>query len=247
MKTHLIWFCVSIAMLIVGMQFGKKEVQIIEHPAEIVKPKEAFVERPIERIKEVAKESAPVAEPKTATPLINKRHSAAEKAKLHQRYDPFLTQFGLTPAQMDRFVDLKLAIYEAQDDLQAAVAENSVPGGAAGVQAMRNQLTKPMWDEIRQLLGSDGYKAYGDYEQMSGFRPTVSSVFESAEIPISDQQLDQVTRLVIKNTGSYRSKPTDISSHFQTDWNAVARDAESILAPAQLAIIREEAARKPLR
>jgi hypothetical protein len=112
------------------------------------------------------------------------------------RYDPFLARFGLTSAQMDRFVELKLAIYEAQDDLQASVAQNGLPGDSASVEALRRELTKPMWDEIRELLGSEGYSAYGDYELISAIRPTIAGLFQRAGISISDEATDQIARLV---------------------------------------------------
>ena len=243
MKTNITWFCISVAALIIGMQLAKKEVRIIEKPVEIVKTKEVFVDRPVERVKEVPKEGEKIVAQKLSSPPVDKRNSVVERARLHQRYDPFLTQLGLTLAQMDRFVELKLAIYEAQDDLQAAVEQNGVRGGTAEVEAMRTQLTKPMWDEIRQLFGSDGFKDYGDYERTSAVRPTVDGLFRAAGVSVSDQQADQVTRLVIKNTEIYRAKATDISSRARIDWSAIAREAESVLTPVQVEAIKAKAAR----
>ena len=176
--------------------------------------------------------------------LTASRATPADRSKLHQRYDPFLMKFGLSEEQRARFVELKLAIYEAQSDLQQAVENNEVPGSSGGVAALRTQLTKPMWDEIIGLLGSDGYKAYGDYELMSGFRPTAVGLFQESGVPMSDEQMDQITRLIIKNKQTFRAKPTDISSRLQIDWNGVARDAENILTPAQLVIIRAKATEK---
>ena len=248
MKTHIIWFCITVAALIVGTQFARKEVRIVEKPAEITTTKEVFVEKPVKVIKKVPKGAEGiVVDRKTTPPAIASRASPAERQKLHQRYDPFLIQLGLTPAQMDRFVELKLAIYEAQNDLQAAVEQNGVQGGTAGVEALRSNLTKPMWDEIRELLGTEGVKAYADYEHTSAVRPTVVGLFQGSGVAVSDEQTDQVTRLVIKHTQTYRVKPTDISSRRQIDWNAVAREAESILTSAQIDVIRAKAAREPRR
>jgi hypothetical protein len=187
--------------------------------------------------------------PPPALPVENKTPqaprsiaSAAERQKLHMRYDPFLARFGLTSAQMDRFVELKLAIYEAQDDLQASVAQNGLPGDSASVEALRRELTKPMWDEIRELLGSEGYSAYGDYELISAIRPTITGLFQSSGISISDEAKDQIARLVHKHRRLYRAKPTDISSQSQIDWAGVAQDAETILTPSQIEVLRARAA-----
>ena len=240
MKIHLAWFCVSIAALLIGTQFAKKEVRIVEKPVEIVKAREVFIERPATHARELEKATPAIRTP-ASTP-INKRDSVTEKAKLHRRYDPFLKKIGLTAEQMDRFVELKLATYDVQDDLQAAVEQNNVPGDAASVKAMRSQLTMPMWDEIRQLLGEDGFKAYRDYEGTSAVRPTVDAVFRSAGVSMSEQEADQVARLVMKNTESYREKPTDISSRMRINWNAVAHEAHSFLTPAQVDAIKRWAA-----
>jgi hypothetical protein len=53
MKTHLIWFCVCVAALLVGTQFAKKEIQVVEKPVEVIKEVPKVVERIVERRVEV--------------------------------------------------------------------------------------------------------------------------------------------------------------------------------------------------
>jgi RNA polymerase sigma factor (sigma-70 family) len=167
--------------------------------------------------------------------------TSAERSKLHERYDPFLVRFGLTAEQRDRFVELKLLIAETQKDLQAAVEESGAQGGTAGVEALRSQATKSMWDEINQLLGPAGTEAYRDYEQTSAFRSTLVDRFTRAGVSISDEQMDQVAHWLIQTKQTYREKPTDMSLRYRLDWGAVARNAEGILTPAQVAVIRAQA------
>jgi RNA polymerase sigma factor (sigma-70 family) len=192
---------------------------------------------------------APVQKAESATPPAAPASSAPaaanvppeERAKLHERYDPFLIRFGLTAEQRDRFVELKLEIAEAQHDLQVAVEENGALGNSRDVEALREQATKPMWDEIHQLLGPEGSETYLDYERTSAYRPAIVEIFKAARVEISDDQTDQVTRLVLQAMETYHEKPTDISSHVRIDWNAVAHNAENMLTPAQLAVIRARA------
>jgi hypothetical protein len=162
------------------------------------------------------------------------------KDRMHERYDPFLTRVGLTPTQKERFVELKLAIYDAQKDLQVAVEQNSVEGGSQGVEALRSKLTKPMWDEIRELLG-EHYKDYGKFEESSAFRPTVVGLFRAANLPLTEPEIEQVTQLLINNRQTFRAKPTDISSQVRIDWLAVARDAQSLLTAEQVAVLQAKA------
>lgn len=90
-------------------------------------------------------------------PAVDPAAKEQEKAKLHRRYDPFLQKWGVPRAHADRFVELKMAIAEAQEDLQGAVRQARAQGGTADVEAMRGKLVTAMWDEIRQILGKEGY------------------------------------------------------------------------------------------
>jgi len=197
--------------------------------------------------KQVPKDAEKIVVRELPSSPIPTHSTAQQRAKLHQRYDSFLVKVGLTPAQMDRFVELKLTIFDVQDDLQRAVEKNGAQGGTAGVEALRSEATGPMWNEIRQLLGTDGFNAYRDYEERSAYSPMVSGLFQASSVSLSDQQLDQITGLIIKHQQTFRAKPTDISTRTQIDWNAVATDAENILTPTQLDVIRAKALEGPSR
>jgi hypothetical protein len=68
MKTHIIWFFVCAAALLVGTQFAKKEIQVVEKPVEVVKTREVIVEKPVEVIKEVPKEVEKIVERRVEVP-----------------------------------------------------------------------------------------------------------------------------------------------------------------------------------
>jgi hypothetical protein len=53
MKTHTIWAFVSIIALILGTQFSKNEIRVVEKPVEIIKEVPAEVEKIVERRVEV--------------------------------------------------------------------------------------------------------------------------------------------------------------------------------------------------
>ncbi|HVT80830.1 MAG TPA: hypothetical protein VHM90_09245 [Phycisphaerae bacterium] len=180
--------------------------------------------------------SAPLSPSSLRPPAANV--TPAERAQLHERYDPFLARFGLTAEQRDRFVELKLEIAEAQHDLQVAVEENGASGQTSDVEALRVQATKPMWNEINQLLGPEGRAAYLEYEMTSAYRPAVTEIFREAGVPVSEQEKDQITRLVLQTLVTYHEKPTDISTHVRIDWSAVAHGAAGVLTPAQIAVLQ---------
>ncbi|MBI5770475.1 MAG: sigma-70 family RNA polymerase sigma factor [Verrucomicrobia bacterium] len=171
----------------------------------------------------------------------------AQRDKLRRRYDPFLRQHGISPAQADRFVELKIAIYEAQDDLQESMRRFGAQGGTKEIEAIRNKLVGPMWEEIRSILGPEAYKAYGDYERTSAFRfgmvESLEPRFASANVPLTPAQADGLAGLLAGAILSQRSRPTDLSTTMTVDWDVVLPKAGDLLAPAQLAVLREFAAR----
>jgi RNA polymerase sigma factor (sigma-70 family) len=181
-------------------------------------------------------------------PRVDAAAREEEKAKLHRRYDPFLQRYGLTLAQMDRFVELKIAILEAQEDLQAGVRQASLQGGADGVEKLRAKLTGPMWGEIRQLLGEEGYRAYPSYEISSGYRicyvDPLLAEFAAANAPLSSPQADQLVEIFASNRRSLRANPSDISTRSTMNWDAVVIQANPILTPAQRAVLRETVSRQ---
>jgi RNA polymerase sigma factor (sigma-70 family) len=191
-----------------------------------------------------ARSSAPASVPpsRAASPLPS-RNTPEERARLHTRYDPFLQRLGLTPAQMDRFIALKIAIADAQADFQAAVDQTGAPV-TEELHAMRGKLSKPMWDEIYELVGAANRTALSDYEGISAYRPFVAGLFQTSGIAISDEQTEQLTRLVIQHNHPVRVRPTDMASQNRIDWATIAHDAEPMLTPAQLAVVRDYAARQ---
>lgn len=171
-----------------------------------------------------------------------------QKESLHRRYDPFLQHYGLTAEQADRFVELKIAIYQAQDDLQAAVRKAGAQGGSDGVEKLRSKLVEPLWDEIRRLLGDEGYRAYGDYERLSGYRTgyvePLLPAFASANAPLSPQQADELVKTFSISSHTVRINSTDISTRGIMDWNAVIAQARDFLNPAQLTVLQTYAERR---
>ena len=102
MKTHIIWFCVSAAALLVGTQFARKVTVVVEKPVEVVKTKEVIVEKPVDVIREVPKEVEKIVEKRVEVP-----------AKIPEKYETAL-------ALADRFAASELV--SAEDSLAGVKA-----------------------------------------------------------------------------------------------------------------------------
>ncbi len=169
------------------------------------------------------------------------------RARQHARYDAFYQERGLTDAQVERLIDLGAAQDEARADLQAAVQQQGLTPGRE-VEAIRSKLYAPILQEVRQILGPEGYEAYKAYSLSSYYQAgTIAPLaphFAAAGAPLSAQQQQQLARLVAQHDHPVKQRATDLGSVSQIDWSSVARDATTILSPAQLAVIQARAGKK---
>jgi len=111
-------------------------------------------ERRVATANEVAAAAAGGVTPKRLT--ADRAAREEKKLQLHRRYDPFYRQRGLTEAQAERMIELKMQQAEAREDLQAAVETAGLRGDTKGIEAMRSKLYEPITKEVREILGEVG-------------------------------------------------------------------------------------------
>jgi RNA polymerase sigma factor (sigma-70 family) len=177
------------------------------------------------------------------TTVVDSPAMQQRKAQMHGRYDPFFQQRGLTSAQADRFVELMIQMADAREDLQTAVREAGLPyGDGAEVEALRSKANQPIVRELHALLGEDGYAAYAGFEKTSYYRAAfvdpMTSMFSSANMPLSSEQTELLVSVVANNDHPIKLRPTDIGTESQIDWDSVLAQAEGMLSPAQMTVIK---------
>ncbi len=161
-------------------------------------------------------------------------------AALHSRYDSFLKQRGLTPEQMDRWVSLMAEKDNVQKDLQGAMRQYDVSGNTRDLEAVRAELVGPYWKEMYALLGQDGQRAFGEYEQASYFRSYVgifTKPLAAADESLSEAQREQLVRTIMANHTTARSGRTDLGSQSVVDWQAVLQQSAVYLTPGQQTVL----------
>lgn len=166
-----------------------------------------------------------------------------ERARQHRRYDPFFRERGLTPEQQERLIDLLIMQSEVRADVQAAVDQQQVPVGSE-VEEMRTRLSAPIIQETRQILGPDGYAAYGEYGKLSFYRLMLEPLapqFAAAGAPLTEPQQLQLARILARNDHPEKVRATDLSSQARVDWSSAAREAAPLLSPAQIAVLQARA------
>jgi hypothetical protein len=121
-KTHIIWTLVAISALLVGTQFAKKEIRVVERPVEVVKTNIVVVEKPVEVIKEVPKEVERIVERKVEVP-----------AKISEEYEDamaFMKQFRAREevSKADALAGVKSVGVEVtlDDDVKKIISEEEI-------------------------------------------------------------------------------------------------------------------------
>lgn len=167
-----------------------------------------------------------------------------QKASKRQRYGAFFAARNLAPEQADRLVELLIEKDRLRQDLQDAVREQGLAGDAQGIEELRKKLTDPIQNEMIQILGLDGYLAYRDYEGTSAYRMVyvepLSSLLKSSNVPLTEEQASQLSRIMSQNDHPVRVAPTDITQKSQVDWPAVVSRAGGILDEQQLTVLKAQ-------
>lgn len=179
---------------------------------------------------------------------MDKAAREKKKEQIRRRYEPFFQQRGLTTEQAERMIELWMQQADAREDLQAAVETAGLKGDTKGIEAMRSKLYGPITQEVREILGAEGYAAYRDYETTTFYRAAfvepMNDLFSVANAPLSSEQTEHLVRALDANKQLKKAKPTDIGSTMEMNWEGVIGQMSGALTPAQVNVIRVYAERE---
>jgi len=175
-------------------------------------------------------------------PLPDTPSIRRQKADLRHRYAAFFQQRGLTPAQEDRFIELKVHLAIEREDFQAAVRAANLRGDSDAVQTLRMKDVAPINQELYEMLGREGYEASVAFGISSGYRVAyvepLLPAFVSARVPLSPQQAEQLLPVFAANSRRVQADRTDIGTTGTMDWPGVIAQSGGILTPEQLAVLQ---------
>ncbi|HWA85764.1 MAG TPA: sigma-70 family RNA polymerase sigma factor [Opitutus sp.] len=182
----------------------------------------------------------------SARPAVGPRaprpRESQQPSQLHERYDSFLRERGLSPADIDRWIELMREKENIRLDLQAAVREYGGRGGTKEIEDLRSKLSDGLWREMFAMLGPDGAAAFHDFEQTSyyrGFLQPLTPALAAANIPLSADQSARLVRLLVANDHPQRENATDLGAESRIDWPAVIQQAGNFLTPAQQSALHD--------
>ncbi len=150
------------------------------------------------------------------------------RAELQRYYGNFYRSAGLSPRQIAEFEDRTTA-YMANDPVLTP-------------QSFHPSVDQLPADQLRDILGADGYQKFEDYQRILPaelFAINVATAVGYTSDPISPDQTEQLAQVVARNSTAFQNgRPMDAAS---VDWDAAEAQIKAMLSQAQW-----EAAQAPL-
>ncbi len=164
-------------------------------------------------------------------PQVTKFTQDMQAQLLKKRYAALVKQLNLTQEQADAFYDLLLSHERNQAALGFQLL-NGTNNSSAGIAATTAQ--KPLDDQLRSLLGENGFEQYKVYKAgMSGRSKLERMQKDFADSPLSDAQQQRLLQLIKTQEEAI---PVPDSKEFKGN----AASVENVVALMTLVVKRQE-------
>lgn len=133
-----------------------------------------------------------------ADPAFLKHLAVLQKQSIDLRYRSLFSALNLDPARRARLVELLEKKQLVKCDAEAAAYDSGLFGTGAVIPAVAEAQSE-VNGEIQQLLGSEGFRKYYDFEMTSGLRATLSRLQErlrTTSEPVSDAQVETMVGIL---------------------------------------------------
>jgi RNA polymerase sigma factor (sigma-70 family) len=145
-------------------------------------------------------------------------------AELNYRYSRLFKDLGLTPAQIEKFLAIKLGGSTIFRQLGSDLKQFAFPIG--DINQLRNGPGR-----LREILGDDGYRKLMEFDRVEPARQlaaNLANVLYFTEAPLTSAQSVQLTGILDGNR-----TPAGRSQTSTYDWDAVLMQAQGILSASQ--------------
>jgi hypothetical protein len=92
--------------------------------------------------------------------------------------------------------------------------------------------------ELVQLIGPAGAASLATYQISRNLTVDLAGNLNASGIPLSSQQLGQLTQILVK-TNQQPVQPGGWYNPARTDWSAALAQAQEVLSPAQVAVLKD--------
>jgi hypothetical protein len=168
------------------------------------------------------------------SPAMREMVRQGHLAVLRPIYDSLVTQLNLSPEERERFYDLQVTVDDPGTGLDKLPAEAGSAEERAQIEEQIRQNEDAALQQLKALLGNEGYQIYNGYRTTQSERMLVQQFRQQADprLPrISDWQYDRLRDLLIQA----RSQYPPVNDDYSASYAAALAQAAQILTPDQLA------------
>ena len=154
-------------------------------------------------------------------------------------YGRLLRKLRLSSQQVAEFLDARVALAQGYVDLARVMRSQGVSSFEdPALGGVSNQTAQEAIERIRRVLGDAGYAEYQAFDTAPRFTAdALAGQLYATDTPLTAEQADRLMQAVRANTG-VPILDGSIQYPGATDWAAVIAQAEAVLAPSQLAVLK---------
>jgi hypothetical protein len=165
----------------------------------------------------------------------------AANNRFARRYGGFARQQGLSMSQTDQLFSLLQQRESMRLDLQAAVRDQGLTDQNA-IAALRTNLSQPIQQDLRELLGDEGYSALNSYDNSTYYHDSyvtpLLGTFSAAGVPLTDAEQAELTSIVAANDHPIKLSGANVGNESQIDWPTVVSQTQGTLSPTQVNLLQ---------
>jgi len=165
----------------------------------------------------------------TAHPEASQLVTAEIRANMIKNYARLFSSLGLSPAQIDQFLDLMV-------QSQAGLWWNSARQEPIAEFGLADLTKDEREAKLRALLGDDGYRQYQEFDRTNTARRFAAQVGEAmyfTATPLTADQAGALVQILSQNSSDYqKGRSVSLSS---VNWDAALEHARTVMTESQLA------------
>ncbi len=162
------------------------------------------------------------------------------RAGLGLQYGPLYQRLRLTPEQIAKFEANRTEFQLVTQEVFSAAVAKGVSIATPGIMGIAQEPVVRLEQELKAMLGEAGYAHYTNYKRAeSGLEvvTTVAGNLYRTDTPLTAQQGEQLTQAVVSATRAVPTAPGSKAVRHETDWAAVAAQAQGALTPSQVRVL----------
>jgi hypothetical protein len=166
-----------------------------------------------------------------------------------QRYRSLLRiRFGLlfralqfSPEQIAKFETNRTQFQQATMEVWSAAVAQGVAVSDPAIVKMAKEAMGGLDEELRALLGEEGYRQYSRYAGAESATEMIGSLAGSVyytDAPLSAEQGERLAKVIMDFTEKVPVAPGSKTIRYQTDWAAVESESRKVLAASQAEVFQ---------